>query len=187
MIAKYVPAVAVTVTALLAGCSPTEDVGPTESSGVAQQSATATSPVDVPPAGFPDLSGFTESGEQFAQQFVPRVQGFAFSTPSGLICMSNAYPEPKFEHVGCRGPIPSQGPGDWSVGAGYEESGVIETLVNDPDLAADKRRPPPTLAPMHKVTSLDGVAVCGVDDAGTVACRVDDHGFVITPTDTKVF
>ena len=73
------------------------------------------------------------------------------------------------------------------MGAGYQESGTIEPLVDDPDSTADKRRPPPALAPMHEVTSLDGVAVCGVDDAGTVACRVGDHGFVLTPTETKLF
>lgn len=186
MIVRYVAAVALSIT-MLTGCSPTPDTESTEGSDVSRQSATATSPTDVAPAGFPDLSTYTESGEQFAQQMVPRVQGFAFSTPGGLICTSNAYPEAKFEHVGCRGPIPSQGPGDWSVGAGYAESGTIESLTNDPDFSADKRNPPPVLAPMHKVTSLDGVAVCGVDDAGTTACRVGDHGFVLTPTDTRVF
>lgn len=186
MIARFIAAVALSMTTLT-GCSPTPDTGSTEGSDVSRQSATATSPADAAPAGFPDLSAYTESGEQFAQQMVPRVQGFAFSTPTGLICTSNAYPEPKFEHVGCRGPIPSQGPGEWSVGAGYAEPGTIESLAGDPDFAADKKRPPPTLAPMHKVTSLDGVAVCGVDDAGTVACRIDDHGFVITPAETKIF
>ena len=87
------------------------------------------------------------------------------------------------------------------VGAEYAFSGNVyggleyrysnyrkgEFDFNDPDLAADKKRAPPVMAPMHKVTSLDGVAVCGVDETGTVACRVDDHGFVITPTETKVF
>jgi hypothetical protein len=176
------------VVSMLVSCSPSVDSDPAHESGVSHQSATSTSTPEAPPAvGFPDLSTFTESGDQFVQEYVPRVQGFSFSTPTGLICGSNAYPEPKFEHVGCRGPVPSQGPGDWSVEAGYSESGTIESLSGDPDFAADKRRPPAVLPPMHKVTSLDGVAVCGVDDAGTVACRVDDHGFMITATETKVF
>lgn len=179
---------AVVLAALLVGCSPGRTSEHSESSEISPQSATSTSTTEAPPVvGFPDLSAFAESGDQFAQQFVPRVQGFSFSTSSGLICGSNAYPEPQFEHVSCRGPIPSQGPGDWSVGAGYLESGMIQSLADDPDFAADKKKPPAVLAPMHKVTSLDGVAVCGVDDSGTVACRVDDHGFVITPVETRVF
>jgi hypothetical protein len=28
---------------------------------------------------------------------------------------------------------------------------------------------------------------CGVDNKGTTACRVGDHGFVLTPTSTKLF
>lgn len=161
--------------ALATGCSPSQNADPT------------TTTEEPPVVGFPDLSTFAESGDQFVQEYVPRVQGFFFSTPEGLICGSNAYPEPRFEHVSCRGPIPSQGPGDWSVGAGYLESGTIESLADDPDFAAAKKKPPAVLAPMHNVTSLDGVAVCGVDDSGTVACRVDDHGFVISPAETKVF
>lgn len=176
--------------ALIALCLPVAvnlvACGP-ESGEVGATTEAPSSPTASAPPGFPDMSAFTESGEQFARQLVPRVQGFAFSTPSGLICGSNAYPEPKFEHVDCRGPMPSQGPGDWSVGAGFLESGNIEPLASDPDFAADKRKPPAVLPPMHKVTSLDGVAVCGVDDSGTTACRVGDHGFVLTPTSTELF
>ena len=135
----------------LVSCSPSEDSDQVQESGVSHQSATSTSTTEAPPVlGFPDLSTFTESGDQFAQEYVPRVQGFSFSTPSGLICGSNAYPQPEFEHVGCRGPVPSQGPGDWSVGAGYLESGTVESLSDDPDYAADKKHPPAVLPPSTK-------------------------------------
>jgi hypothetical protein len=172
----------------VASCSAPDHANSTQSppsSTVSRQSSP--SPGPPLPADFPDLSGFTESIGQFDQVNVPRVQGFYFSTPSGLICGSNAYPEVQFEYVGCRGPVPSQGPGDWAVRARYGESETIESIADDPDFAADKQSPPPLMAPMHKVSASNGDAVCGVVDVGTVACRVDDHGFVITPTSAEVF
>lgn len=174
----------------VASCSTPDAANSTQSppsSTVSLQSSPPVSPAGPPPAGFPDLAGFTESISQFDQVNVPRVQGFYFSTPSGLICGSNAYPEVQFEYVGCRGPVPSQGPGDWAVRARFGQSGTVESLSSDPDFAADKQSPPPVMAPMHKVTASKGDAVCGVVDAGTVACRVGEHGFVITPTSTELF
>lgn len=177
----------------LGGCSTTtDDTNPARSSAssnVSQQSLTSVSNTTEPPPAvdFPDLSSFTESIGQFDQVNVPRVQGFYFSTPSGLICGSNAYPDLQFEYVGCRGPVPSQGPGNWSVRARHSESATIESIDGDPGFEVDRQSPPSVLPPMHKVTAAKGDAVCGVADEGTVACRLGEHGFVITPRSTELF
>jgi hypothetical protein len=39
---------------------------------------------------------------------------------------------------------------------------------------------------MHVLTN-GADQLCAVDDKGTVACRVGDHGFVLTPTSTRLF
>ncbi|MEZ0341981.1 hypothetical protein ACAG25_18595 [Mycobacterium sp. pV006] len=175
---------AVAVTSL-AGCSSPPEA---PSDTLTQQSSSATSTPTAPPdVGFPDLSAFTERIETFNQVNVPRVQGFSFSTAGGLLCGSNAYPDVEFEYVGCRGPLPGQGPGDWAVRAHHSESATVEPLRDDPDLAADRQNPPPVLPPGDKVTAEKGDAVCAVTDDGTVACQVGAHGFVITSTSVRLF
>ena len=191
-ITRVLGAAAMSVSVLASCSTTTEDADPTQSSsssGVSQQSATSVSGTTEPPppVDFPDLSSFTESIGQFDQVNVPRVQGFYFSTPSGLICGSNAYPEVQFEYVSCSGPVPPQGPGNWAVRAQYGESATIEPVDGDPDFEADRQTPPPVLPPMHKVTAGKGDAICGVVGEGSVACRVDDHGFVLTPNSTGLF
>lgn len=175
-------AAAVAVTNLT-GCSSPPEAPEAPGDTVTQQSSSAPPP-DV---GFPDLSAFTERIDTFNQVNVPRVQGFFFSTADGLLCGSNAYPDVEFEYVGCRGPLPGQGPGDWAVRAHHSESATVEPLLDDPDLAADRANPPPVLPPGDKVTAEKGDAVCAVTDDGTVACQVGAHGFVITSTSVRLF
>lgn len=175
------------------GCTPSDNQSESNPSTTSQvplsstktASTTAAAPAN---AGFPDLSNYTEdTAGRYERVNVPRVQGFFFSTPNGLICGNNAYPDVQYEFVGCRGPIPHEGPGDWSVGARRSQQATVESITGDPDYAADMKDPPPVLPPFNKLNAVKGDAVCAVDDKGTVACRVGDHGFVLTPTSTKLF
>ena len=98
---------------MLVACSPAKDDQPEgpQLSTIASESTTAPAP---PIAGFPDLSNYTEdTSGSYEVINSPRTQGFSFSTPNGLICGSNAYPDLEYEMVGCRGPMPHEGPGDW--------------------------------------------------------------------------
>lgn len=175
-----------------AGCTPSgESVSNQSTSSQAASSPTSTESTTAPApaiAGFPDLSNYTEdTSGSYEVINRPRVQGFSFSTASGLICGNNAYPDVEFETVGCRGPMPHEGPGVWSVDASRGEQTTVEPITGDPDYAADLKEPPPVLPPMHKLTAAKGDAVCAVDDKGMTACRVGDHGFVLTPTSTQLF
>jgi hypothetical protein len=138
--------------------------------------------------GFPDLSNYTE-GTSGTYQAInrPRIQGFMFSTPNGLICVSNAYPDVEYETVGCRGPMPHEGPGVWSVDASRGQQTTVESITGDPDYASAVKDPPPVLPPMRKLIAAKGDAVCAVDDKGMTACRVGDHGFVLTSKSTQLF
>ena len=155
------------------------------SSTTTTESTTAQAP---PIAGFPDLSNYTEdTSGSYEVINSPRTQGFAFSTPNGLICMSNAYPDLEFEMVGCRGPMPHEGPGDWYVAARHSQATTVENITGDRDYASAVKDPPPALPPMHKLNTVTGDAMCAVDDKGMTACQVGEHGFVITPTSLQLF
>jgi hypothetical protein len=176
--------------ALAVGCTPSEDQSESNqsTSPPAPSSPTTASTTVAAPAGFPDLSNFTDdTSGSYERINVPRVQGFSFSTPNGLICGNNAYPDVEYEMVGCRGPMSHEGPGDWSVVARRSQQATVESITGDPDYAADMKEPPPVLPPFRKLTAAKGDAVCAVDDKGMTACRVGDHGFVLTPTSTKLF
>ncbi|BBX86277.1 hypothetical protein [Mycolicibacterium aubagnense] len=110
-----------------------------------------------------------------------------FTAPGGLICASNAYPDNEHEHVSCRGAMPSQGPGDWSVSAGRSSVSTIESITVDPDFQQDKNNPPPLLPPTHKLAATKGDAICAVDEKGMPACRVGNHGFILAPDKTTLF
>jgi hypothetical protein len=176
----------------IAGCAPSDDSVSNRSTSsqvpssptTTESTTTATPPI----AGFPDLSNYTEdtSGSYEAINR-PRVQGFRFSTPNGLICGNNAYPDVEYETVSCRGPMPQEGPGDWSVVARRSQQTTVESITGDPDYAAAVKDPPPVLQPMRKLIAVKGDAVCAVDDKGMTACQVGEHGFVITPTATQLF
>jgi hypothetical protein len=149
------------------------------------ESTTSSAP---PIAGFPDLSDYTEDTSGTYEVINhPRTQGFSFSTPTGLICANNAYPDVEFEMVGCRGPLPHEGPGDWKVAARRGQQTTVENITGNRDYASALKNPPPVLPPMHKLIAVKGDAVCAVDDKGMTACQVGEHGFVITPTSTQLF
>ena len=119
--------IAVFVALAAAGCTPSgESVSNQSTSSQVPSSTTTTesTTAHAPPiAGFPDLSNYTEdTSGSYEVINSPRTQGFAFSTPNGLICMSNAYPDVEFEMVGCRGPMPHEGPGDWKVAARHNQA-----------------------------------------------------------------
>jgi hypothetical protein len=174
--------------ALAVGCTPSDDQSKSDQLTSPQPLSTASTTAAAPANGFPDLSNYTEDTSGTYERInVPRVQGFSFSTPDGLICGNNAYPDVEYEFVGCRGPMPHEGRGDWSVGARRSQPATVESITGDPDLAADMEDPPPVLPPFHKLNAAKGDAVCAVDDKGMTACRIGDHGFVLTPTSTKLF
>ncbi|MBX7434125.1 hypothetical protein JDV09_18680 [Mycobacterium sp. Y57] len=170
----------------VAGCSRFEIPNP-DPSPLPPPTTETTSTQPPPDVDFPDLTGFTEAGERYDQTNVPRVQGFYFSTPDGLLCGSNAYPEPQFEYVSCRGPMPAQGPGVWEVTVHRGQPATVESIDGDPGYAADSADPPAVLPPLHKVTASKGDALCAVDDEHSTACRLGDHGFVISPSSTELF
>jgi len=185
---RYRWTVILVVAACIAACSPAKDDQaeslPPTSPTTTESTTTATTPI----AGFPDLSNYTEDTSDSYQAINrPRVQGFRFSTPNGLICGSNAYPDVEYQTVSCRGPMPHEGPGDWSVVARRSQQTTVENITGDPSYAAAVKDPPPVLPPMHKLNSVTGDAVCAVDDKGMTACQVGNHGFVLTPTSTTLF
>lgn len=187
-IEHHIAGALVITAALIAGCAQTTQEAATPVS--TSSPLTSTKASASPPAGvdFPDLSQFTEdTSGRYEQVNIPRVQGFSFSTAGGLICASNAYPDVEYEQVGCRGAIPAQGPGDWSVSAHASEAATLEPIPGDPDLAAARQNPPPVLQPSRKVQAARGIAVCAVATDGLTACQVGTHGFVLTPTTTTLF
>ena len=185
--------IAVCVVIAAAGCTPSgESVSNQSTSSQAPSSPTTTESTTTTAApaiaGFPDLSSYTEDTSGTYEVINrPRMQGFSFSTASGLICGNNAYPDVEFETVGCRGPMPHEGPGVWSIDASRGEQTTVESITGDPDYAVDVKEPPPVLPPMHKLIAAKGDSVCAVDDKGMTACQVGEHGFVITPTSTQLF
>ncbi|WP_131630656.1 hypothetical protein [Mycolicibacterium llatzerense] len=137
---------------------------------------------------FPNLSSYAVADTaRYDQVNRPRSQGFMFTAPNGLICASNAYPDNQYEQVSCRGELPSEGTGDWSVRAGRSSASTIKPITGDPDFQQDKKNPPPMLPPMHKLTASKGDAICAVDTKGMTACRVGDHGFILAPDRITLF
>jgi hypothetical protein len=175
---------AVATVLIVSGCSTAPEQS-TKSSTNYSTMTTTTKPANF---DFPDLSAYVPADlASYEQINVPRTQGFRFSTPSGLICASNAYPDSAHERASCRGPLPEKGVGDWSVSVGRTSAATVESITGDPDFQEDKINPPPLLPAMHRLSADKGDAVCAVDDKGMAACRVGDHGFVVTPTSTNLF
>jgi hypothetical protein len=132
--------------------------------------ATASPPTDTStsalPGGFPDLSSFPTVDANDYRQSYPYFNGIRFTTPGGL---------------SCAGPRPDKGPGDWSITVATTKAASIEPTSDDPP----EGDPIKTLPPQHTI-SYKGIQ-CGVDASGTTACRVGEHGFVLTPTETRLF
>jgi hypothetical protein len=142
---------------------------------------TTTSPALAPIDGFPDMSGYTEADHAPYQVSGPPSSGANLLTPDGMTCWLSSYPMPEYASVSCFGPRPDKGPGIWDVDATRKGQG---TVVQQPNPPTDLH--PAPLAPMH-VLHYEPDVFCGVDDKGMTACRVGDHGFVLTPTSTKLF
>jgi len=165
-----------------AGCGPTTEGGPESSPPPPPSSATATlAPID----GFPDMSGYTEANQRDYLVSTPHSPGLNFSTPDGLSCWLGAFPSADQAYASCTGPRPDKGPGNWEVSAERGGAGVVEKAP-PPSNPGYIEPTPLALPPMH-LLDYDIDQFCGVDDKGTVACRVGDHGFVLTPTSTKLF
>ena len=169
-----------------AGCSPTTQGQPESGSSPPPPppppSTTATlAPID----GFPDTSGYTKAnGRDFAVN-TPHSPGLNFSTSDGMSCWLGAFPDDTVAYASCTGPRPDKGEGNWEVSVHRGEAGIVGPAA--PPANPNYIEPTPVaLPPMHVVT-YGADQFCAVDDKGTVACRVGDHGFVLTPTSTKLF
>jgi hypothetical protein len=134
-------------------------------------------PVD----GFPDMSGFTEADLDTYEVTGPPSTGASLITPDGMTCWLGSGRSREYDSVSCLGPRPDRGLGIWDVDAERRQQGAVVPLQDPPtDLH------PVPLPPMH-VLHYEPDILCGVDDKGMTACRVGDHGFVLTPTSTKLF
>lgn len=155
-------------------CSPDTSGQPTTS---AQPAPTTPPPVD----GFPDVSTYAKADLATYEVSGPPASGASMLTPDGMTCWLSAYPMPEYASISCAGPRPDKGPGIWNVTT--ERNG--ETSVTPSD--EKPTEPPSPLLPALHVLYYESDVFCGVDDGGTTACRVGDHGFVLTPTSTRLF
>jgi hypothetical protein len=168
---------------LTVGCNPATQGQPESSPPPPPPSSTTATlaPID----GFPDMSGFTKADQRDYLVSTPHSPGLNFSTSDGLSCWLGAFPSAAEAYASCTGPRTDKGQGDWEVAAHRSEVGVVEKAP--PPANPNYIEPTPlALPPMH-LLDYDADQFCGVDDKGTTACRVGDHGFVLTPTSTRVF
>jgi hypothetical protein len=131
------------------------------------------------------MSAYTEANQQDYLVSTPHSPGLNFSTSAGLSCWLGAFPDADQAYASCTGPRPDMGGGDWKITARRNEPASAEVAPPPPN--PNYIEPTPrALPPMHLLTD-DVDQFCGVDDMGMTACRVGDHGFVLTPTSTKMF
>ena len=170
-------------TALLLTATCVVACSPTTSGQPESPPPTATATDAKSDDGFPDMSGYTEADHAPYQVNGPQSSGASLLTPDGMTCWLSSYPMPEYASVSCFGPRPDQGPGIWDVDARADARSRAPWCSN-------RIRPrdlhPVLLPPMH-VLHYEPDVFCGVDDRGMTACRVGDHGFVLTPTSTKLF
>lgn len=175
------------VAGVLVGCGPRGDEVATATEPPQSPSSAAGATASAPP-GFPDMSSYTEAAyDRYAVVDVPRMQGFSFTTTTGLHCSNNAYPTPDSEWVRCWGPRPDQGPGLWSIRAELNTPAVVERLTPNPDFETPYQSSSPVLPPSTRITALKGESTCGVGPDGTTACRIGQHGFVLTQSSVELF
>ena len=175
-------AVLLLATTFLVACSPTTE-GQPESSPPPPPSSTATAlaPID----GFPDTSNYIKSNRRDYLEVSPKSPALHFLTPDGMSCFLGAVPTAEQAYASCMGLRPDQGQGDWKVSVNRGETGIVEHAPPPPNpnyIAPTPR----ALPPMHVLT-YGADQLCAVDDKGMTACRVGDHGFILTPTSTKLF
>jgi hypothetical protein len=115
----------------------------------------------------------------------PGSPGLYFLTPDGTPCWLGAVPTAEQAYASCTGARPDLGGGDWKITARRKEP-ASAGVAPAPAPGSEVEAPPKPLPAMHVLYN-DVDQFCGVDDKGTVACRVGDHGFVLTPTSTKLF
>jgi hypothetical protein len=131
------------------------------------------------------MSNYTKSNRRDYLEVVPKSPALHFLTPDGMSCYLGAVPTAEQAYAFCTGARPDMGGGDWRVDADRNESATVE--VAPPPANPNYIRPTPRALPAMHVLHNDADQFCGVDDKGMTACRVGDHGFVLTPTSTKLF
>ena len=102
-----------------------------------------------------------------------------------MSCYLGAVPTAEQAYASCTGARPDMGGGDWKFEAGRYEQG--STVIAPPPAPASEVEAPPKPLPAMHLLQNDADQFCGVDDKGMTACRVGEHGFVLTPTSTKLF
>lgn len=161
---------------LIAGslaCSPNTSSQPT----VEPSAPTSTPPIP----GFPDMSAYAAATLSDFAVSGPPTSGATLLTPDGMTCWLSSYPMPEYASVSCTGQRPDKGGGIWTVSA--ERNGET-SVVQQHEMPSEPTAP---ALPERHVLNYESDVFCGVDDNGTTACRVGDHGFVLTPTSTKLF
>jgi hypothetical protein len=164
-------------------CSPTNQVQPESSPPPPPPPSTTAAPAPID--GFPDMSNYTKSNRRDYLEVVPKSPALHFLTPDGMSCYLGAVPTAEQAYASCTGPRPDHGLGDWEVDADRDEAGVVQKAPAPPN--PGYIAPTPLTLPAMHVLHNDADQFCGVDDKGMTACRVGDHGFVLTPTSTRLF
>ena len=144
-------------------------------------------PAHAQPAGFPDLSAFTEAPASLDFSRPDRsANGYAFfRTPDGLSCMVGSL-------VRCSGPLPGLARAEYGdctfVLQPYEDSQRSEPFRFEK--STDGCSPPTDelLAVGQKATFVSNdTTICAVGTGQLTACIRNDHGFVLQPSGSWVF
>ena len=170
---------------LTVSCNPATQGLPTSSPPPPAPPPPTTPAALAPIDGFPDLSSYTKTNRRDYLVVSPGSPGLYFLTPDGMSCWLGAVPTAKQAYASCTGPRADVGDGDWKVVARRNEPATA-AIAPPPAPGSEVEAPPKPLPTMH-VLSNDADQFCGVDDKGMTACRVGDHGFVLTPTSTRLF
>ncbi len=163
---------------VLAGCAPgTND------------RATPSPTVDPTP-DYPDTSDFVAVNAADYRVSYPYMNGILLTTPDGLSCGYNAMNslnDPNVAVANCWGRRPGLGPGEWTVAAATNKVATAEQAppALNPTYQSDQPVTGKLLPARHKI-AYRGIE-CSVDGNGMTACRTGEHGFVLTPTETKLF
>ncbi|MDT5114715.1 MAG: hypothetical protein QOE30_454 [Mycobacterium sp.] len=135
-------------------------------------------------SAFPDLSRYPlVEGDHHTEVTQQYFSGSTFSTLDGQSCSTNAR---DYAHrLWCYGPRPYKG-GYWDTSFGPDDAASIKPA--DPPSPGGKANPHDFL-PLpagHRIALGNGME-CAVNDNGLFACHAGNHGFVFTPTSTRLF
>lgn len=135
-------------------------------------------------SAFPDISRYPlVDGGYHTENTRQYFSGSTFSTPDGQRCSTNVR---DYAHrLWCYGPRPDKG-GYWDTSFGPDDAASIKPA--DPPVQDFQPNPGDFVAlPAGRRIALGNGMECAVNDTGLFACRAGEHGFVFTPTSTRLF